>query len=169
MLDLLVRDAGAVELTEIHRFTQAWERAASVRLRVGDSDVLAVYDAHGRIRGGTEQEMTAAAVRGYLADVLDGHSSVLVVRDNATAAELSGQIHAELVTAGRVSAEIVGEDMFGNLVGVGDLLQARRNDHSLGLHSGRPVTNREVYEVLSHDRLTGVLTVQDRDGARAHL
>ena len=62
MLELLVRDAGAAELTEIHRFTHAWERAASVRLRVGDPDVVAVYDAHGRIRGGTEQEMIA--VRG---------------------------------------------------------------------------------------------------------
>ena len=84
MLELLVRDAGAqVELTEIHRFTHAWERAASVRLRVGDPDVLAVYDAHGRIRGGTEQEMVAAAVRGYLADVLEGHRSLLVVRSDA--------------------------------------------------------------------------------------
>ena len=64
MLELLVRDAGAVELTEIHRFTHAWERAASVRLRVGDPDVVSVYDAHGRIRGGTEQEMVASAVRG---------------------------------------------------------------------------------------------------------
>ena len=169
MLDLLVRDAGAIQLGTVHRFTHAWERAASVRLRAGDVDVLAVYDAHGRIRGGTEQEMTAAAVRGYLADVLEGHSSVLVVRDNASAAELSGQIHAELVAAGRVAAEVLAEDMFGNPVGTGDLLQARRNDYRLRVHGGRPVTNREVYEVLNRNRLTGALTVRDRDGIRAHL
>ena len=70
MLELLVRDAGAQVLTEIHRFTHTWERDASARLRVGDPDVVAVYDAHGRIRGGTEQEMIQSAVRGYLADVL---------------------------------------------------------------------------------------------------
>src|SRR3954467_471969 len=72
MLELLARDTGAVELTEIYRFTHVWERAASVRLREGDPDVLAIYDAHGRIWGGTEQEMTDAAVRGYRADVLQG-------------------------------------------------------------------------------------------------
>ena len=76
MLELLARDTGAVELTEIYRFTHAWERAASVRLREGDPEVLAIYDAHGRIWGGTEQEMTDAAVRGYRADVLQGQGPV---------------------------------------------------------------------------------------------
>ena len=169
MLELLVRDAGAVELTEIHRFTHAWERAASVRLRVGDPDVVSVYDAHGRIRGGTEQEMLAAAVRGYLADVLQGRRSLLVVRADATARELSAQIRAELVAAGRVSAEVLGQTRDGNLIGVGDLIQARRNDYTLRVHGGRPVTNREVYEVVGRNRLTGTLTVRDRDGILAHL
>jgi conjugative relaxase-like TrwC/TraI family protein len=169
MLELLVRDAGAVELTEIHRFTHAWERAASVRLRVGDPDVVSDYDVHGRIRGGTEQEMVAAAVRGYLADVLQGRRSLLVVRAEATARELSAQIRAELVAAGRVSAEVLGHTRDGNLIGVGDLLQARRNDHTLRVYGGRPVTNREVYEVVGRDRWTGTLTVRDRDGMLAHL
>ena len=169
MLELLVRDAGAQVLTEIHRFTHAWERAASVRLRVGDPDVLAVYDAHGRIRGGTEQEMVAAAVRGYLADVLEGRRSLLVVRTDAAATELSAQIRVELVAAGRVSGEVLAETRDGNLVGVGDLIQARRNDYTLRDGRLRPITNREVYEVLGRNRWTGTLTVRDRDGIRAHL
>ena len=169
MLGLLVRDAGAQVLTGIHRFTHAWERAASVRLRVGDPDVLAVYAAHGRIRGGTEQEMVAAAVRGYLADVLEGHRSLLVVRTEAAAKGLSAQIRVELVAAGRVSAEVLAEARDGNLVGVGDLIQARRNDYTLRDSRLRPITNREVYEVLGRNRWTGTLTVRDRDGIRAHL
>ena len=136
---------------------------------MGDPDVVAVYDAHGRIRGGTEQEMVAAAVRGYLADVLEGHRSLLVVRSDAMATELSAQIRAELVAAGRVSAEVLGQTRDGNLVGVGDLLQARLNDYTLRVHGGRPVTNREIYEVVGRNRLTGTLTVRDRDGIRAHL
>ena len=98
MLELLVRDAGAQVLTEIHRFTHTWERAASARLRVGDPDVVAVYDAHGRIRGGTEQEMVASAVRGYLADVLQGHRSLLVVRSDADG---QGAVGADPRRAGR--------------------------------------------------------------------
>lgn len=169
LFELLVRDTKPIELTEIHRFTHEWEKAASVRLRVGDPDVVAVYDAHGRIRGGTEQEMLADAVRGYLADVLDGRRSLLIVRADALATELSAQIRAELVAAGRVSAEVLATTRDGNLVAVGDLLQARRNDYTLRVHGWRPVTNREVYEVVGCNRLTGTLTVRDRDGVRAHL
>ena len=169
MLELLVRDAGPIELTEIHRFTHAWEREASMRLRAGDPDVLAEYDAHGRIRGGTEQEMTAAAVRGYLADVLAGHRSLLIVRDNATAAELSAQIRAELVAAGRVDATVLGETSDRNPIGRGDWIQARRNDRDLRVEGPGMVTNREVYQVLGRNRLTGSLTVRDRDGVLAHL
>ena len=169
MLELLVRDAGAQVLTEIHRFTHTWERDASARLRVGDPDVVAVYDAHGRIRGGTEQEMIQSAVRGYLADVLEGRRSLLVVRSEAMAKELSAQIRAQLVSAGRVSAEVLAETSDGNLVAVGDLIQARRNDYTLRVHGARPVTNREMYEVIGRNRLTGTLTVRDRDGILAHL
>ena len=169
MLELLVRDAGAQVLTEIHRFTHTWERDASARLRVGDPDVVAVYDAHGRIRGGTEQEMVQSAVRGYLADVLEGRRSLLVVRSEAMAKELSAQIRAQLVSAGRVSAEVLAETSDGNLVAVGDLIQARRNDYTLRVHGARPVTNREMYEVIGRNRLTGTLTVRDRDGILAHL
>ena len=149
------RDADPIELTEIHRFTHAWERAASTRLRAGDPDVLAVYHAHGRIRGGTEQEMTADAVRGYLADVLAGHRSLLIVRDNATAAELSARIRAELVAAGRVDATVLGETSDRNPIGRGDWIQARRNDPDLRVDGPGMVTNREVYQVVGRNRRTG--------------
>ena len=85
------------------------------------------------------------------------------------ATELSAQIRAELVAAGRVSAEVLGQTRDGNLIGVGDLIQARRNDYTLRVHGSRPVTNREVYEVIGRNRLTGTLTVRDRDGILAHL
>lgn len=164
MLGLLVRDVGAQVLTEVHRFSHAWQRAASIRLRVGDPEVLAVYDAHGRIRGGTEQEMIEAAVRGYLADVLQGFRSLLVARAEATARELSAHVRAELVAAGRVSAVSVAEARDGNPVGVGDRIQARRNDYTLRFDGGRPVVNREVYQVVGYDRGADTLTVRALDG-----
>ena len=169
LLELLVADADPIELTEIHRFAHAWEREASMRLRAGDPDVLAVYHAHGRIRGGTEQEMTADAVRGYLADVLAGHRSLLIVRDNATAAELSARIRAELVAAGQVDATVLGETSDRNPIGRGDWIQARRNDPDLRVEGPGMVTNREVYQVVGRNRLSGSLTVRDRHGVLAHL
>ena len=64
---------------------------------------------------------------------------------------------------------MLGQTRDGNLIGVGDLIQARLNDYTLRVHGSRPVTNREVYEVLGRNRVTGTLTVRDRDGILAHL
>ncbi len=64
---------------------------------------------------------------------------------------------------------MLAETSDGNLVAVGDLIQARRNDYTLRVHGARPVTNREMYEVIGRNRLTGTLTVRDRDGILAHL
>jgi conjugative relaxase-like TrwC/TraI family protein len=169
MLALLVRDNGAFELSELHRFRHAWEREASVGLRGGDPGVLEAYAEHGRIRGGTEAEMAAAAVRGYLADVLAGHTSLLVVRDNQSAGALSAVIRAELIAAGRVSHEVIGQSRDKNPIGVGDQIQARRNDRTLRVDGDGMVTNREIYTVLGADRFTGALRVQDENGLVAHL
>ena len=48
---LLADRLGYVQLAEPVRFTAAWERAASLRLRHGDATALDEYDQHGRIRG----------------------------------------------------------------------------------------------------------------------
>jgi AAA domain len=50
-LTLLADRLGYVQLAEPVRFTAAWERAASLRLRQGDATALDEYDLHGRIRG----------------------------------------------------------------------------------------------------------------------
>jgi conjugative relaxase-like TrwC/TraI family protein len=169
MLALLVRDNGAFELSELHRFRHEWEREASVGLRGGDPGVLEAYAEHGRIRGGSEAEMAAAAVRGYLADVLAGHTSLLVVRDNQTAGALSAVIRAELMAAGRVSHEVVGQGSDNNPISVGDQIQARRNDRTLRVDGAGMVTNREIYTVRGANPFTGALQVEDENGLVAHL
>jgi hypothetical protein len=169
MLNLLVADNGCFELTEIHRFTNAWEKDASARLRVGDETVLDVYEAHGRLRGGTVEEMCAAAVRGYLADTIAGKESLLVAARNDQARELSGDIRTELVRLGRVDPQVIGTCRDGNLIGVGDRIQARRNDSSIQVDGAGKITNRATYEVLGRHPLTGALRVRDENGLVAHL
>ena len=51
-MSLLEARLGYARLTEPVRFRQPWERAASLRLRDGDTTVLADYDEHARIIGG---------------------------------------------------------------------------------------------------------------------
>ena len=57
MFGLLVDTFGAIELDEVHRFEHEWERDASLMLRRGEPAVAETYDAHGRIRGGTVEQM----------------------------------------------------------------------------------------------------------------
>jgi AAA domain len=69
-MSLLADALGYAQLTEPLRFRAAWEQAASLRLRAGDTTVLAEYDQHGRIYGGDPEQMIDAAAA-YLALTLD--------------------------------------------------------------------------------------------------
>jgi conjugative relaxase-like TrwC/TraI family protein len=165
MLGLLAADNGHYALDQVHRFTHPWEQAASLRLRTGDPTVLALYENHGRLRGGTVEEVTDDAVRAYLADTLSGRTSLLVTTTNDGAADLSARIRAELVRLGHVDAAVLGVGRDGNPIGVGDCVQARRNDHTVSLGTGpgaAAVTNRAVYRVIGHK--PGGLEVSDESG-----
>lgn len=168
MLHLLATDNGAFELAEVHRFEQAWEADASLRLREGDVAVVREYEDHGRLRGGTVDEMQAAAVRGYLADTVSGLESLLVVGSNADASELARGIRRELVRLGRVSPDVLGELRDGNVIGAGDVIQARRNDSSVQVDGPGMVTNRATYTVIGRNA-DGGLRVRRGDGTLAHL
>ena len=84
---LLARRQGYVQLAEPQRFTHSWERDATLRLRAGDVTVLAVYEEHGRLRGGTAEEAVEQAYRGWLADHLDGKDTILMTRTEEQARE----------------------------------------------------------------------------------
>ena len=169
MLDLLATDNGAYELEAVRRFRADWEKQASIRLRVGDTSVLAEYENRGRLLGGTVEQMQDAAVRGYLADTLAGLDSLLIVGTNPEARDLSNRVRAELVALGRVGSETVARGQKGVPIGVGDVIQARRNDYNIEVRGGRGmVVNREVYTVRGVDE-QGRLIAETRDGATAYL
>lgn len=147
----LVADAGiSYELADVRRFSAAWEREASLRLRDGDVGALEEYRKRGRVvDGGTAEDATASAARGWLADTVAGRSSLLVVDTNEQAAQVSSELRAQLVELGRVEeAGVPVRD--GNVAGVGDLVQARRNDWDLSGWEGntRGPINRETYRVV---------------------
>ena len=66
-MSLLASALGYARLAEPVRFRAAWEQAASLRLRAGDTTVLADYDQHGRIIGGDPEQMIDAAAAAYVA------------------------------------------------------------------------------------------------------
>ena len=151
-MDLLAAEGARHELADTHRFREAWEGPASLRLREGDETVLGQYHRAGRlIDAGDLEGAEASAVRGWLADTLGGRRSLLVVDTNDQAARLSAVLRAELVRLGRVEEQgaVLGRD--GTIAGVGDVVAARRNGWELLGHAGnsRAPINRQTYTVIA--------------------
>lgn len=168
MLRHIAAENGSFDLTEIHRFSHAWEKDASPRLRVGDPDVVAEYATRGRLRGGTIEEMEAGARRAWLADTLAGRESLLITRDNKQATKLSRELHLELVRLGIVESEVLTSLRDGNEVGVGDQIQARDNNYRVTFDDGTHAVNRETYIVDGVDEHGGLLVTKP-SGARGVL
>src|SRR5699024_4490291 len=142
----LVAKHGSFQLTNVFRFRQEWEKEASVRLRAGDEEVLSLYDQHGRLRGGTREEMEQGAVEAYLADHLSGQESLLLTTTNPKAHELAGRVRERLVDYGLVEDAQTVQVRGGNRAGAGDLVTARRNDAGTPIMvdgKQRTLTNRD--------------------------
>lgn len=149
------------ELGAIRRFTARWERAASARLRTGDPDVLADYQAHGRLRDGDIAAMLDAAYQAWLADEQGGRRSLLLAADAATVTELNTRARADLVAAGRVHTAGTGLAA-GTIAGVGDRIVTRRNDRTLSSGHGF-VKNGDQWIVTDRHR-DGALSVHRLGG-----
>lgn len=137
------------ELIEVHRFMNQWERAASLRLRDGDADVLAVYEEHGRIQTGTTEEVTQAAYESWKADTAGGKVSVLIAADGQTVTDLNRHARAERVLAGQVddgrAARLTGDVE----ASAGDVIVTRRNDRRLRHGRSGWVRNGNLWQVVT--------------------
>jgi len=60
-MSLLAAELRYAQLPDPVRFRAGWEQAASLRLRTGDTSVLAEYDQHGQITGGEPKQIIEAA------------------------------------------------------------------------------------------------------------
>jgi hypothetical protein len=147
-LSLLAGALGCVQLARPVRFRAAWEQAGSLRLRDGDTSVLADYDQHARIRGGEPEQMIDAAAADYLALALDGTDVLLMAADHALRRELSRRIRDDLIRLGIVSAGPAARIADGTAASAGDLIICTKNDHSVQAgEPGRTLANGDLLRV----------------------
>jgi AAA domain/TrwC relaxase len=147
---LVTRKQGYVQLREPVRFTEQWERSASLGLREGKIAALADYAEHGRIRAGPAEDILEAAAYSYVAHRLDGRDSLLIARSHELRRELSRRVrddlqHLGLVAADGPSIEIAG----GQQATAGDLIVCTENDHSVDVGAGRTLANMHVLRIES--------------------
>ena len=147
-MSLLAGALGYVQLPDPVRFRAAWEQAASLRLRTGDTSVLAEYDQHGRITGGEPEQMIDAAAAAYVALTLDGTDTLLMAAEHSLRRELSRRIRDDLIHLGMVDADPAVRIADGTEASVGDLIVCTKNDHSVQAgEPGRSLANGDLLRI----------------------
>ncbi|WP_344225301.1 ATP-dependent DNA helicase [Kocuria atrinae] len=129
---LLVGDRDdAPELVDVHRFTHAWEKTASLALRHGRTQVIDTYFDHNRLSDGDAEAMTDAAYTAWRADRNQGLVSVLVAETRDHVAALNQRARADLILDGTLKPGREVELNDGTTAGIGDTIITRRNDRRL--------------------------------------
>ena len=131
------------------------------RCEAGSPDAIDAYESHGRVVGGSRDEMLDALYGAWRKDVEEGKASLMIAADLATVSELNVRAQADRIAAGSVAGEGVTVSG-GATAGVGDQVVTRQNNRHLstGAHW---VRNGDQWRVTdSHG--DGSLTLQRRHG-----
>ncbi|MEO8698062.1 MAG: AAA family ATPase, partial [Acidimicrobiales bacterium] len=153
MFNFLVDEHGAIELGRVHRFTNEWERDASLRLRRGDLDVIDLYANHRRILEGPTDELQDRMVNAWHRARLRGEDVLMTAPTNDAVLALNRAAQHVRLRNGELDTKR-SLDPGGYRLHVGDEIVTRRNDRDLTTDRGHPVHNRDhwVIEKLHRDR-----------------
>ncbi|QXE29460.1 MobF family relaxase [Microbacterium paraoxydans] len=145
---LLAHDRDDVaELVDVHRFTQEWEKRASLDLRHGHVEVLDIYAEHDRIVEGDTEAMIEAAYAAWRADQLAGRATVLVADSNESITTLNTRARTDLILDGVVRGPREADLHDGTNAAHGDIVITRKNDRRLRA-GGSWVRNGDRWRVL---------------------
>ena len=163
MFGHLVDTIGAVELDRVHRFDAPWERDASLRLRRGDTDVVALYDHHDRFHGGTSRQMATATVIAWRQAIEAGETAAMMAPTREAVAVLNEIAQQVRFAAGEIDPRSPSVKLGPTRAHVGDVVATRRNERTLLTDRGRMVKNRDHWTIETV-RPDGALTVTGATG-----
>jgi ATP-dependent exoDNAse (exonuclease V) alpha subunit len=168
MLSLLAHDTGAAQLTDLHRFTDPDEAAATLAIREGRPEAVDFYQRHDRITTGSSDAILEAAYDAWATDTANGRTSLLITSSNRDATNLNTRARRTRITAGFVEAD--GVDLHdGTAAGTGDRIVTRRNDRRLTTRDGnRFVKNGDTWTVITR-HTNGDLTIADLHGSHVRV
>jgi conjugative relaxase-like TrwC/TraI family protein len=131
---------GAVRLTELHRFTDPAEAAASLALREGKPEALDFYLDHGRVHVGDVATTTEDAFAAWVSDRAAGLDTIMIAPTRNLVAELNRRARAHRLDHSPAASEVALAD--GNRASVGDVIITRSNDRRLRLTANDWVKKR---------------------------
>jgi conjugative relaxase-like TrwC/TraI family protein len=154
---------GALHLTELHRFTNPAEAAASLALREGKPPALNFYLDHGRIHVGDTATTTEDAFTAWVLDRSAGLDAIMLAPTRELVAELNRRARDHRLDQSPSSWEVRLAD--GNQASVGDVIITRSNDRRLRLTATDWVKNGDRWIITGIGR-RGDLTIRHN---RSHL
>src|SRR5687767_9541277 len=154
---------GALQRTELHRFTDPAEAQASLALREGDPGALGFYLNHGRVHVGDLAKITEDAFAAWISDRAVGLDAIMLAPTRQLVAELNRRARDHRCDGAPAGQEVRLGD--GNLASVGDVIITRSNDRRLRLTATDWVKNGDRWTITRIGR-RGDLTVRH---TRSHL
>ena len=136
-------------LDRIHRFTEDWEAAASLKLRRGDSRALDDYIAHDRVIPGTFDEQLTLIVDRWRQTHDAGQTLAITASSNDHVDRINAAIQSARADAGDVDTKNLAPIAGGEFACTGDVIVTRRNDRRLTTTTTDLVRNRETWTVTS--------------------
>jgi DNA primase catalytic core len=164
---------GALRLTELHRFSDPAEGAASLALRDGRPEALGFYLDNARLHVGDLTVVTEDVFAAWLTDRSSGLDAIMLAPTRELVSQLNQRARAHRLAIAseqnRATASPVAMLADGNPASVGEQVITRANNRALRVTATDWVKNGDRWTVLKVSR-SGDLTVRhSRNGRTVRL
>ena len=158
---------GALQLTELHRFTDPAEAAASLALREGKPTALTFYLDHDRIHVGDIAKTTEDAFTAWVLDRSAGLDAIMLAPTRQLVAELNRRARDHRLTGNVPNAVVRLAD--GNQASIGDVIITRSNDRRLRLTATDWVKNGDRWTITRIGRRGDLMVRHNRSKLTVRL
>jgi hypothetical protein len=148
---------GALRLTELHRFSDPAEAAASLALRESKPEALNFYLDHGRVHVGDIANTIEEAFNAWVTDRTAGLDPIMLAPTRKLVDNLNRQARDHLLSSHPAGREVRLAD--GNQASVGDVIITRTNDRRHRFGANDWVKNGDRWTITRVGR-RGDLTVR---------
>jgi conjugative relaxase-like TrwC/TraI family protein len=162
----LQRTYGAIRLTQLHRFADPDEAAATLQVRDGHPDAIDFYTHHDRIRIGDPDGLPDQLLAAWQHDQQQGLDALMLAPARYQVADLNQRVRTARLAGHSPLLEVDLAD--GNRASVGDLIITRRNDRRLT--TGRDwVRNGDRWTITALTPAGGIHATHRRTGKSVTL
>jgi DNA primase catalytic core len=161
----IAESVGVVTLSQLMRFTDPAEGAATLALRAGDHAALGFYVDHDRVHVGDATTVADQAYAAWAADRANGLDSVMLAPTRELVSALNIRARADRLGATDIppGREVTLGD--GNQASAGDVIITRRNERTLAISATDWVKNGDQFSITDVHR-DGSVTARHHDTRR---